>query len=82
MIFDKESASDAQNIVAPPNHLFIDFTLNLFGKKNRQKKFFGVEKWNVGNRLKRVFPKFRADRSLVWGVNGRSKFRKGGFKVP
>ena len=33
---------------------------------------------NVGNRLKRVFPKFQATRSLVRGVNGRSKFVGGG----
>ena len=37
---------------------------------------FGVEKWNVGNRLKRVLAKFEPDRSHVWGVNGRSKFAK------
>ena len=36
--------------------------------------FFGVEKSKVANRLKRVFPKFEADRSHVRGVNGRSKF--------
>ena len=52
-------------------------------RKNAQKrakifkrKIFGVKKSNVGNRLKRVFPKFHADRSEVRGVNGRSKFRK------
>ena len=33
-----------------------------------------IEKWNVGDRLKRVLAKFEADRSQVWGVNGRSKF--------
>ena len=37
---------------------------------------FGVEKSKVANRLKRVLPKFRADRSHVRGVNGRSKFAK------
>ena len=40
----------------------------------RRKFFFGVEKSKVANRLKRVFPKFEADRSEVRGVNGRSKF--------
>ena len=34
------------------------------------------EKWNVGDRLKRVFPKFEAERSHPRGVNGRSKFCK------
>ena len=36
--------------------------------------FFGVEKWNVGNRLKRVLAKFQANRSHPRGVNGWSKF--------
>ena len=36
----------------------------------------GIETSNVGNRLKRVLAKFRADRSHPRGVNGRSKFRK------
>ena len=40
----------------------------------RRKIFFAVEKSKVANRLKRVFPKFEADRSEVRGVNGRSKF--------
>ena len=39
-------------------------------------KIFGVEKSNVGNRLKRVFPNFQAERSEVRGVNDRSKFSK------
>ena len=34
---------------------------------------FVVEKGNVGNHLKRVLAKFRADRSHPRGVNGRSK---------
>ena len=38
------------------------------------KKVSGVEIWNVGDRLKRVFPKFQPNRSYPRGVNGRSKF--------
>ena len=38
--------------------------------------FFDVEKWNVGDHLKRVFPKFEAERSHPRGINGRSKFCK------
>ena len=45
-------------------------------KKNRRQSFLGVEKWNVGIRLKRVLPKFHADPSHVQGVNGHSKFQK------
>ena len=45
-----------------------------------QKLFFfdilAVEKLNVGDRLKRVSPKFEAERSHPQGVNGRSKFYK------
>ena len=36
---------------------------------------FDVEKANVGDHLKRIFPKFEAERSHPRGVNGRSKFR-------
>ena len=36
--------------------------------------FLGVEKRNVGDHLKRVFPKFEADRSHPRGVNGGSNF--------
>ena len=50
-------------------------TPKIFEKKLSQKNF-SVEKWNIANHLKRVLPKFRADRSHVRGVNGRSKFRK------
>ena len=50
--------------------------------KNRKKQIqfffrfflFGVKKSKFVNRLKRALPKFRADRSEVRGVNGRSKF--------
>ena len=38
--------------------------------------FWGVEKWNVANHLKRVLAKFEADRSHLRGVIGRSKFSK------
>ena len=35
-----------------------------------KKSCFGVEKRNVGNRLKRVLAKFRTDRSLRWDCDG------------
>ena len=47
-----------------------------FFEKNLTKQFFDVEKWNVGNHLKRVLAKFRANQSHPRGVNGRSKFQK------
>ena len=53
-----------------PNQQKTDFLIQKFNDF-----FFDVEKWNVGNRLKRVFPKFRADRSHPRGVNGRLKIR-------
>ena len=40
-------------------------------KKNNRKKNFGAKKSKVANRLKRVLPKFRTDRSHVRGVCGR-----------
>ena len=45
-----------------------DFPVQSF----RRKQNFGVETRNVGDRPKRVLAKFRADRSLVRGVNGCS----------
>ena len=43
MIFDEESANEAQKILAPPKNLFIDFT-PIFFKKNRQNILFGLQK--------------------------------------
>ena len=51
-------------------------------EKILSKKISDVEKWNVGNRLKRVLAKFEADRSHPRGVNGRSKFCKKVSVVP
>ena len=48
----------------------------VFETKKYRTTNFGVEKSNVGNRLKRVFPNFQAERSEVRGVNDRSKFSK------
>ena len=44
LTFDEESAYDAQKIVAPPKHLFIEFTPNFFSGKNHHKLVLGVEK--------------------------------------
>ena len=70
------SAHHVQKTIAPPKRHFLEKKINpkCFWKKNRRKVFWGVEKLNVGNRLKRVFPKFHAERSHLRGVNGRSKF--------
>ena len=43
-------------------------------RKTFYEKKLSVEKSKVANRLKRVFPKFRADRRQVRGANERSKF--------
>ena len=78
--FRGASAYYVQKSIAPQKQAvcrfsddFFFLTIN-FIKNFCQKNFFGVEKSNVGNRLKRVLAKFRGDRSLVRGVNGRSKF--------
>ena len=54
-------------------------------KKNQKhfpKKIFDVKKSKFANRLKRVLPKFRGDRSEVRGVNGRSKFAVAAVRPP
>ena len=56
-----------------PDISFLD--AEIFGELKK----IDVEKLNVGNRLKRVFPKFEPDRSHPRGVNGRSKFRQNFF---
>ncbi len=43
MIFDEESANEAQKILASPKNLFIDFT-PFFLTKNRKTMFVGVQK--------------------------------------
>ena len=54
---------------------FFCIVKNVSIKKMCRKNVFDIEKWNVGDHLKRVFPKFEAERSHPRGVNGRSKFR-------
>ena len=49
--------------------------MQIVSTKNSVDFFFDVEKWNVGDHLKRISPKFEAERSHPRGVNGRSKFR-------
>ena len=71
--FDAEADFDVKKSLAPPkspeNHEKQKKMRNFF-----RNKFFGVKKSKVANRLKRVFPKFRGDRSEVRGVKERSKF--------
>ena len=74
VIFRGESAGNAQKIVASPKRAIFDFMLTFCSENFIQKKILGVENSNVGNHLKRVLPKFQAERSHVRGVNGRSKF--------
>ena len=74
VIFQGESDGDAQKFVAPPKRAIFNFMLTFCSENFIKKICSGVEKSNVGNRLKRVLAKFRGDRSLVRGVNGRSKF--------
>ena len=71
MIFDEESASDAQKFLAPPKRVIVEKKIDakIWKQKKSQKKKLGVEKWNVTNRLKSAFPKFHVDRSHVRGVN-------------
>ena len=69
--FDAEADFDVKKSLAPPkspeNHEKKKKIAEIFSKK-----FFGVKKTKVANRLKRVFPKFRANRSQVRGANART----------
>ena len=49
------------------------YTTNQKVLENHRATIAGVEKLNMGNRLKRVLAKFEAIRSHPRGVNGRSK---------
>ena len=62
--FDPEADFDVRFAVARQNPRQID-KKQIFFPKFLPKKFFGVEKSNVRNRLKRVLAKFRADPSQV-----------------
>ena len=73
MTFDDASANRDQKFIAPPENRF--YKIMEFRKKVSKNKF-GVEKRKIANRPKRFLPKFHADPSVFWGVNGRSKFRK------
>ena len=72
--FVKESDFDVKSRLAPPKSTENDEKRVSEPKMFVDLFFFGVEKSKIANRLKRVFPKFEADRSHVRGVNGRSKF--------
>ena len=74
------SATRAETGLAPPKRAKRQKNSKIF-KKDFQ-KILGVEKSKVANRLKRVFPKFRADPSHPRGVNGRLKFSRFKFVRP
>ena len=59
MIFDEESASDAQKFLAPPKRRILEKKSTPTFLKKLPKNFVGDEKRNVGNRLKRVLAKSR-----------------------
>ena len=86
--FRGASAYYVQKSIAPQKKAVCQFSdefclMKIFIENFRQ-FFFDIEKWNVGNPLKRVFPKFEAERSHPRGVNGRSQFYKnfGGNSMP
>ena len=65
MEFDPEADFDVRFAVARQNPHQIGKKTKFFVRNFRRIFFFGVEKSNVGNRLKRVLAKFRADPSQV-----------------
>ena len=76
--FRGASAYYVQKSIAPQKQAVCRFSDDFFFWRKFSLKtancFFGVEKWNVGDHLKLVFPNFEAERSHPRGVNGRSKF--------
>ena len=63
--FTKESDFDVKKGLAPPKSTENDEKRGSEPQKFSPVLFFRVEKSKVANRLKRVLPKFRADRSHV-----------------
>ena len=63
--FDPEADFDVRFAVARQNPRKIGKKQNFSSEIFAEKIFFGVEKSNVRNRLKRVLAKFRADPSQV-----------------
>ena len=65
--FDGQADFDVKKSLAPPksaeNYEKPTQKIQKKIEKNYRKKFFGVKKSKIANRLKRVFPKFRGDRS-------------------
>ena len=81
MNFRGASASDVQTSTAPPKQALCENFFgvvdeNFFRQKSLPPIFFGVEKSNVGDHLKRVFPKFEADRSHPRGINGTNSAQR------
>ena len=70
----EESFAEVRLCVSPQKPGKIDEKRLFEIEKKIEKVFFTIEKSNIGNHLKRVFLKFQAERSLVRGVNDRSKF--------
>ena len=69
--FDAEADFDVKKCLAPPKSAENCKKPKKNSRKKFWKNFFGVEKSKVANRPKRVFPKFRGDRSEVRGANGK-----------
>ena len=65
--FDVEAAGDVKKCLAPAKTAENHEKNPKFVPKQFRKKIFDVEKSKDANRPKRVFPKFRADRSQVGG---------------
>ena len=63
--FDARADGDVRLAVCRPKPRKVCKKTNFSIRKFREKKIFGVEKSNFGNRPKRVLANFRADPSQV-----------------
>ena len=69
------------HIITSYDHMTIRSYGHMIDQKSENLLGFKVERWNVGDRLKRVLAKFQANRSYPQGVNGRSKIAKKSQKI-
>ena len=76
MIFDEESASDAQKFLAPPKRKILEKKIDAnICEENIANKKWGASKMKFRELSEMcVFPNFHADRSHDQGVNNHSKF--------
>ena len=75
VIFRGASAYHAQKTIAPPKQAVCQFSDENFCRKLLPKNFVQCRKMKCWGSSETRFPKFEAELSHPWGINGGSKFR-------